>query len=158
MRTWILNQWNVFDAISYTTGEGNGNPLQYSCLENPVDRGAWWAAVHEVAQSQTWLKRLSMHHALEKEMATHPSIPAWRIPGREEPGGLLSIGSHWVVHDWSDLAAAAAAAYTVMIIDSNPMLPFYSELWGRNFSLEIVYLYLTLMFSLFPTSNYICET
>ena len=42
-------------------GEGNGKPLQYSCLENPVDRGAWWAAVHQVAQSQTRLKRLSMH-------------------------------------------------------------------------------------------------
>ena len=73
---WILNQWNVFDAISYTTGEGNGNPLQYSCLENPVDRGAWWAAVHRVAQSQTRLKWLSMHHALEKAMATHSSILA----------------------------------------------------------------------------------
>ena len=90
--------------------EGNGNPLQYSCLENPVDRGAWWAAVHGVAQSWTWLKRLSMHacmHALEKEMATHSSILAWRIPGIGEPGELLSMGSHRVRHDWSDAAAAA---------------------------------------------------
>ena len=90
--------------------EGNGNPLQYSCLENPVDRGAWWAAVHGVAQSWTWLKRLSMHacmHALEKEMATHSSILAWRIPGMGEPGELLSMGSHRVRHDWSDAAAAA---------------------------------------------------
>ena len=79
-------------------GEGNGNPLQYSCLENPVDRGALWAAVHRVAQSQTRLKQLSMH-ALEKEMATHSSVLAWRIPGTEEPGGLLSIGSHRVRHD-----------------------------------------------------------
>ena len=47
--------------LMFTTGEGNGNPLQYSCLENPVDRRAWWAAVHSVAQSRTWLKRLSMH-------------------------------------------------------------------------------------------------
>ena len=77
--------------VSSLFGEGNGNPLQYSCLENSVDRGAWWAAVHGVAQTQTRLKRLSMH-ALEKEMATHSSILAWRIPGTEEPGGLLSMG------------------------------------------------------------------
>ena len=89
-------------------GEGNGNPLQYSCLESPVDRGAWWAAVHGVAQSWTRLKWISMHHALEKEMATHSSILAWRILGTGEPGGLPSMGSHRVRHDWSDLAAAAA--------------------------------------------------
>ena len=79
-------------------GEGNGNPLQYSCLENPVDRGALWAAVHRVAQSQTRLKQLSMH-ALEKEMATHSSVLAWRIPGTEEPGGQPSMGLHRVGHD-----------------------------------------------------------
>ena len=76
-------------------GEGNGNALQYSCLENPVDGEAWWAAVHRVTQSWTRLKRL----ALEKEMAIHSSILAWRIPGTEEPGGLLSMGSHRVGHD-----------------------------------------------------------
>ena len=89
-------------------GEGNGNPLQYSCLENPVDSGTWWAAVRGVAQSRTWLKQLSMH-ALEKEMATHSSVLAWRIPGTVEPGGLPSMGSHRVGHDWCDLAAAAEA-------------------------------------------------
>ena len=73
-------------------GEGNGNPLQYSCLENPVDRGAWWIAAHRVTQSRIWLKRLSMH-ALEKEMATHSSVLPWRIPGTEEPGGLPSMES-----------------------------------------------------------------
>ena len=57
-------------------GEGNGNPLQYSCLEDTVHREAWWAAFYGVAQSHTRLKRLSMH-ALEKEMATHPSILAF---------------------------------------------------------------------------------
>ena len=91
-------------------GEGNGNPIQYSCLENPVDRGAWCAAVHGVAQSWTWLKWLSMH-VLEKEMATHSSIPAWRIPGPEEPDGLLSMGLHRVGHDWRDLAGAAERIY-----------------------------------------------
>ena len=92
-------------------GEGNGTPLQYSCLENPMDR-AWWAAVHGVAKSRTWLSdfTLTSHFpALEKEMATHSSVLAWRIPGTEEPGGLPSMGSHRVGHDWSDLAAAAAA-------------------------------------------------
>ena len=87
-------------------GEGIGNPLQYSCLENPMYRGAWWAAVHRVAQSRTWLKRLSMR-ALEKKLATHSNILAWKIAGSEEPGGLLSMRSHRVGHEWSNLAAAA---------------------------------------------------
>ena len=92
-----------------TTGEGNGTPLQYSCLENPMDRGAWWAAVHGVAKSWTWLSDFNFHfHALEKAMATHSSVLAWRIPGMGEPGGLLSMGSHRVGHDWSDLEASAA--------------------------------------------------
>ena len=92
---------NLFYCIllNRSFGEGNGNPLQYSCLENPVGRGAWWAAVHRVAQSWTRLKRLSSMHALEKEMATHSSIVAWRIPGAEEPGGLPSMESHRVGHD-----------------------------------------------------------
>ena len=96
-----------------TLGEGNGTPLQYSCLENPMDGGAWWAAVHGVAKSRTRLSDFTFtfhFHALEKEMATHSSVLAWRIPGTGEPGGLPSMGSHRVGHDWSDLAAAAAAA------------------------------------------------
>ena len=86
--------------------------LQYSCLENPMDRGAWWAVVHGVAGSRTRLSDFtfpSHFHALEKEMATHSSVLAWRIPGTGKPGGLPSMGSHRVGHDWSDLAAAAAA-------------------------------------------------
>ena len=86
----------------YKTGEGNGTPLQYSCLENPMDRGAWWAAVHGVAESQTRLSNFTFtfpFHALEKEMATHSSVLAWRIPGTGEPGGLPSMGSHRVGHD-----------------------------------------------------------
>ena len=91
-------------------GEGNGTPLQYFCLENPMDRGTWWAAVHRVAKSWTQLRNFTFtfhFHALEKEMATHSSVLAQRIPGMGEPGGLLSMGSHRVGHDWSDLAAAA---------------------------------------------------
>ena len=96
--------------ISKGYGEGNGTPFQYSCLENPMDGGAWWAAVHGVTKSRTWLSDFTFtfhFHALEKEMATHSSVLAWRIPGTGEPGGLLSMGSHRVGHDWSDLAAAA---------------------------------------------------
>ena len=89
---------------------GNGTPLQCSCLENPMDRGAWWAAVHGVAKSRTRLNdfTLTFHfHALEKEMATHSSVLAWRTPGTGEPGGLPSMGSHRVGHNWRNLAAAA---------------------------------------------------
>ena len=83
--------------------------IYYLCLENPVDGGAWWAAVHGVARSQTRLSDFTFtfhFHALEKEMATHSSVLAWRTPGTAEPGGLPSLGSHRVGHDWSDLAAA----------------------------------------------------
>ena len=83
-------------------GEGHGIPLQYSCLENPMDGGAWWAAVHGVTKSQTRLSNFtftSHFHALENEIATHPSVLAWRIPGMGEPGGVPSMGSHRVGHD-----------------------------------------------------------
>ena len=82
--------------------EGNGTPLQYSCLENPMDGGAWWAAVCGVAKSWTRLSGFTFtfhFHALEKEMGTHSSVLAWRIPGMGESGGLLSMGSHRVGHD-----------------------------------------------------------
>ena len=108
-------QVNYFIATKYILGVGNGNPLQYSCLANPMDRRTWWAAVHGVAKSRIRLSDFpfTFHfHALEKEMATHSSVLAWRIPGTGEPGGLLSMGSHRVGHDWSDLAAAAAAPPT----------------------------------------------
>ena len=77
--------------------EGNGTPLQYSCLANPMDGRAWKAAVHGVAKSRTRLSDFTFpfhFHALEKEMATHSSVLAWRIPGTGEPGGLPSMGSH----------------------------------------------------------------
>ena len=83
-------------------GEGNGIPLQYSCLENPMDGGAWWTAVHGVTRSRTRLSdfTFTFHFpALEKEMANHSSVSAWRIPGTGESGGLPSMGSHRVGHD-----------------------------------------------------------
>ena len=92
------------------TREGNGTPLQYSCLENPMDGGAWWDAVHGVAEGRTRLRDFTFtfhFHALEKEIASHSSVLAWRIPGMGEPGGLSSMGLHRVGQDWSDLAAAA---------------------------------------------------
>ena len=88
--------------VIYHLLEGNGNPFQHYCLENPMDGGAWKAAVHEVANSWTQLSdfTLTFHfHALEKKMATHSSVLAWRIPGTGEPGGLPSMGSHRVGHD-----------------------------------------------------------
>ena len=84
------------------SGEGNGNLLQYSCLESPMDGGAWWAAVHGVAKGWTRLSDFTYtfrFHELEKEMATHSSVLAWRIPGMGEPGGLPSMGSHSVGHN-----------------------------------------------------------
>ena len=87
----------------------SGVPLRYSCPENPMDGRAWWAAVHGAAKSQTRLSNFTFtfhFHALEKEMTTHSSVLAWRIPGVGEPGGLPSMVSHRVGHNWSDLAAA----------------------------------------------------
>ena len=83
-------------------GEGNGTPLQYSCLENLMDGGAWKAAVHEVTERQTRLSNFTFtfhFHALEKEMATHSSVLAWRILGTGEPGGLPSMGLHRAGHN-----------------------------------------------------------
>ena len=103
-----------------------GTPLQYSCLENPMDGGAWWAAVHRVAKSRIRLSDFTFtfhFHALEKEMATHSSVLAWRIPGTAEPGGLQSMGSHRVGHDWCDLAAAACIFYQYSSEDTTYYIP-----------------------------------
>ena len=103
-----LNSIPSMDRVS------NGTPLQYSCLENPMDGGAWWAAVHGVVRSRTQLSDFTFtfhFYALEKEMATHSSVLAWRIPETGEPGGLPSLGSHRVGHDWSNLAAAMDRVY-----------------------------------------------
>ena len=93
---------DYYKYLHTNNGEGNGTPLQYSCLENPMDGGAWWAAVHGVAKSRARLSDFTFtfhFHTMEKEMATHSSVLAWRIPGTAEPGGLPSMGSHRVGHD-----------------------------------------------------------
>ena len=89
-------QFYLFVLISDVDGEGNGTSSQYSCLENPMDGGAWCTAVHGVTKSWTRLSDFTftfLFHALEKEMATHSSVLAWRIPGTGESGGLTSMGS-----------------------------------------------------------------
>ena len=96
------HQLPVLYIVVYIYGEGNGTPLQYSCLENPMGGGAWQAAVHGVTKSRTQLSDFTFtfhFHALEKEMATHSSVLAWRIPGTGEPGRLPSMGSHRVGRD-----------------------------------------------------------
>ena len=108
-----IHQFSSLNPIDYRClffWEGNGTPLQYSCLENPMDGGTWWATVHGVATSWTRLSDFTFpfdFHVLEKEMATHSIVLAWRIPGTGEPGGPPSTGSHRVGHDWRDLAATA---------------------------------------------------
>ena len=93
---------HLYMTTGKTIGEGNGTPPQYSCLENPMDGGAWKAAVHGVAEGWTRLSDFTFtfhFHALEKAMATHSSVLAWRILGMGQPVGLPSLGSHRVGHD-----------------------------------------------------------
>ena len=92
----VSREIKIYVELNCGIGEGNGTLLQYSCLENPRDGGAWWAAVHGVAKSQTRLSDFTFtfhFHALEKEMATHSSVLALRIPGTGEPGVLRFMGS-----------------------------------------------------------------
>ena len=115
-------------------GEGNGTPLHDSCLENPLDGGAWKAAVYGVAEGRTRLIEFTFtfpFHALEKEMATHSSVLAWRVPGTGEPGGLPSMGSHGVGHDWSDLAVTVAVVFSDwLLLPSNMYLEFFQVFGG----------------------------
>ena len=145
---------NIEDLLLYVCAimlrEGNDTPLQYSCLEKPMDRGTWWAVVHGITKHRTWLSdfTFTVHfHALEKEMAAHSSVLAWRIPGMAEPGGPPSMGLHRVRHDWSDLAAAAAAAimlkYT-MIMKDYLLLLFVQILnyWELTQNMKHLFIYL----------------
>ena len=92
----------LLSPINICLGNCAGLYFFLSCLENPMDGEAWKAAVRGVTKSQTRLSDFTFtfyFHALEKEMATHSSVLAWRIPGTAEPGGLPSMGSQRVGHD-----------------------------------------------------------
>ena len=128
--------------LKVTTEKAMAPPLQYSCLENPMDGGAWWVAVHGVAKSRTRLSNFTFTFhfpALEKEMATHSSVLAWRSPGTGEPGGLLSMGSCRVGHNWSDLAAAKVTIQSSM--NRNNILKYFSQ--AKNIYKNAIILYLT---------------
>ena len=104
-----------FTTFPITPRRRQWHPTPVLLPGNPMDGGGWWAAVQGVAKSRTRLSDFTFtfhFHTLEKEMATHSSVPAWRISGMGEPSGLPSMGSRRVGHNWSDLAAAAAAAIT----------------------------------------------
>ena len=99
--------------LGISFGEGDGTPLQYSCLENPMDRGAWWPAVHGVAKSWTLLSDFTFtfhFHALEKEMATHSSVLAWRIPGMVEPGAAI----YGVTQSWTRLMRLSSSSSRIL--------------------------------------------
>ena len=145
----------VFTKSHAWPGGGNGNPVQYSCLGNPMDGGAWWVVVHGVTKSQTQLSDFTFtfhFHALEKEKATHSSVLGWRIPGTGEPGGLLSMGSHRVGHDWSDLAAAAAIR--VWCTTSQSILLW--KQWKNLLQLYITRRYTTYLFLYFEKLRFLC--
>ena len=135
----ITTDWLHFHFSLSCFGEGNGNPLQCSCLENPMDGGAWWATLNGVAKSRTRLSDFTFtfhFHALEKERATHSSVLAWRIPGTGEPGGLPSMGLHRVGHDWRDLAAAAGVykivSYPTEIYCNHWLIKCLFSMWHWN--------------------------
>ena len=132
-------------------GEGNDTPLQYSYLENHMDGGAWWAAVHGVAKSRTQLSDFTFHfHALEKEMATHSSVLAWRIPGTGEPGGLPSMGSQ----GWTWLKRLSSSSSGIWCGVSLHMLVSHLCIFFDEVSLNIltyftlVVLFLTVKFKI----------
>ena len=112
----------------------SGTPLQCSCLESPMDGGAWWAAVHGVAGSQTRLSKFTFtfhFHGLEKEMAAHSSILAWKIPWMEEPGRLRSVGSLRFRHDWANSLSLFTFMHCRRKWQPTPVfLPGESQGWG----------------------------
>ena len=117
------------------SGEDNGSPLQYSCLENPRGGGAWWAVVHGVAKSRTRLKQLSSSSSrrvrLEKAMTTHSSILAWKIPWAEEPGRRQFMGSRRVGHDWETSLSLFTFMHWRRKWQPTPVfLPGESQGWG----------------------------
>ena len=136
-KSWKLCQNHVTFSLPEGSqncpGEGYGTPLQYSCLENPMDGGAWKAAVHGVAEGWTRLSDLTFtfhFHALEKEMETYSSVLAWRIPGTGEPGGLPSMGSQsWT---WLKRLSSSSSSSKKQIAWTVRCLPgLFLETWSQ---------------------------
>ena len=124
-----------------------------------MDGGAWWAAVHGIARSRTRLSDFTFtfhFHALEKEMETHSSVFAWRVPGTGEPGGLPSMGSHRVRHDWSDLAAAAAEfifSYLNIHFSTFSLVPYVSFHFKKSWNLILLYFYIFVYYLIIVLKN-----
>ena len=126
----LTGEWFAMDC--QLLGEGNDTPLQYSCLENPMDGGAWKAAVHGVAEGRIPLSDFTFtfhFHALEKEMATHSSVLAWRIPGTGEPGGLPSrvAQSHQLLWNNSLWNSSSGPLYLLFCLKQFFPKPLYSS-------------------------------
>ena len=102
---WKGGRWKYLQRTQVGVGEGNSTPLRYACLENPMDGGAWWAAVHGVAKSWTRLRNFTFLHWRRKWQPTPVFLPG-ESQGRGEPGGLPAMGSHRVGHDGSDFLSA----------------------------------------------------
>ena len=110
-------------GVLYANTVGNGTPLQYSCLENPMDGGAWWAAVHGVARSRTLLSDFTLFfhfHALEKETAPHSSVLAWRIPGTGEPVGLYGVAQSQTRLKWLSSSSSTVVLVLKRCIQAIP--------------------------------------
>ena len=129
----VGHNWATYFHFSLSCiGEANGNTLQCSCLENPRDGEAWWAAVYGVTQSWTrlmWLK--SIHIKMEKAMAPHSSTLAWKISWVEEPGKLQSMGSWRVGQDWTTSLSLFTFMHRRRKWQPTPVfLPGESQGWG----------------------------
>ena len=170
--------WGVFCCIfflhlSIDPGEGNGTPFQYSCLENPMDGGAWKAAVHGVVEGRTRLSDFIFtfyFHALEKEMATHSSVLVWRIPGMGEPGGLPSTrdGGAWsaavygVAQSWARLKRLSSSSSSSIYWSTSRSIPILAIVNSTSVNIEVciyVYVYIShlkLMFHVLQIKTQAC--
>ena len=131
LKTWyIILKGEICRYLGGNFGEGNGNPLQYSCLEKSMDGGAWWAAIHGIAKSRTRLSDFTFTFTM-KAMAPHSSTLAWKIPWAEEPGGLQSMGSLGVGHDWATSLSLFTFTHWRRKWQPTPVfLPGESQEWG----------------------------
>ena len=127
---YIILKGEICRYLGGNFGEGNGNPLQYSCLEKSMDGGAWWAAIHGIAKNRTRLSDFTFTFTM-KAMAPHSRTLAWKIPWAEEPGGLQSMGSLGVGHDWATSLSLFTFTHWRRKWQPTPVfLPGESQEWG----------------------------